>query len=149
MSNQSPFAHNDTKESPGFLLWQVCADWQRQIAQVLRPYELTQVQFALMASLLWLSRSQSQVTQIQLARQAKLDAMMTSQVLRSLEKRGLITRREHPQDTRAKVLELTDSGKSLVSRALPAVEAADHQFFSPLGALQSDFLQALCALGAT
>ena len=48
----TPFSVQEADESTGFLLWQVTMLWQRRIAAVLRPQGLTQVQFALLASLL-------------------------------------------------------------------------------------------------
>lgn len=146
MKSDEPFPGEDAKESTGFLLWQVTAVWQRQVSAVLRPHELTQVQFALLASLLWLSGLQDWVTQVNLARHAKLDEMMTSQVLRSLQKRGLIERHPHPGDSRAKHLALTSSGLAKVRAALPDVGRVDSEFFSALGAKRKRFNQDLHGL---
>ncbi len=132
---QLPFK-NDADASTGFLLWQVHAIWQRQITAALRPHGLTQVQFALLASLLWLMQRDEHITQIRLARHAKLDVMMTSQVLRALQARGLLERREHPTDTRAKVVALTDVGIATAMAAIPVVEQVDAQFFSAVGEQQ-------------
>jgi DNA-binding MarR family transcriptional regulator len=68
-----------------------------------------------------------------LARYSKLDVIMTSQVLRTLESRGLLLRHSHPTDTRAKVLELTQSGRDLVVAAIPIVEGVDDTFFAGKG----------------
>jgi DNA-binding MarR family transcriptional regulator len=88
----------------------------------LRPHDLTQVQYALLASLLWLSRTERSITQTMLARHTKLDAMMTSQVLRTLEGKGLVDRNAHPSDARAKILALTRRGRALAWEAVPLVE---------------------------
>ncbi|AXF86134.1 putative HTH-type transcriptional regulator [Ephemeroptericola cinctiostellae] len=133
---QQPFK-NDADASTGFLLWQVHAIWQRQITAALRPHELTQVQFALLASLLWLMQREENITQIRLARHAKLDVMMTSQVLRALQARGLLERREHPTDTRAKVVGLTEAGIAKAMAVIPVVEQIDAQFFSIVGEQQT------------
>jgi DNA-binding MarR family transcriptional regulator len=146
MKSEEPFPGEDAKESTGFLLWQVTAVWQRQVSAALRPHELTQVQFALLASLLWLSGLQEWVTQANLARHAKLDEMMTSQVLRSLQKRGLVERHAHPHDSRAKHLELTADGRTKVFAALPDVGRVDSHFFSALGVRRKNFNQALHSL---
>jgi hypothetical protein len=58
--------------------------WQRAVARALRPHRLTQVQYAILASLLWLTRREDHVTQVRLASHARLDVTMTSQVLRAL-----------------------------------------------------------------
>lgn len=126
-----PFEEKNANDSTGFLLWQVTALWQRQIAQALRPHALTQIQFVLLADLLWLStEKQIEVTQIMLARHTKADTMTTSQVLRTLEEKGHIERKVHSEDTRAKSLHLTPAGKKIVFKAIPSVEKVDKEFFS-------------------
>ena len=80
------------KQSPGLLLWQVSTAWRRKIEEALRPHDLTHVQFVLIASTGWLSKDGKLVSQIDLARHGKLDVNMTSQVIRALERRGLIVR---------------------------------------------------------
>lgn len=143
---QEPLPQLDANESTGFLLWQVNAIWQRNVAAVLRNHDFTQVQFALLASLLWLESREQWVTQAMLARHAKLDEMMTSQVLRSLEKRGYIERHPHPRDTRAKHLLLTNAGRSKTTEAVPQVAMVDMEYFSVLGGQREDFNQALRSL---
>jgi DNA-binding MarR family transcriptional regulator len=146
VKSRSPFSVEEANDSTGFLLWQVTALWQRAIAQALRPHDLTQVQYALLASLLWLSNRGEVVTQARLAGHAKLDVMMTSQVLRALEARGLLERRAHPTDTRAKALRLTAAGRALAARAVPVVEGADTAFFAGLGAARAGLNKHLLAL---
>jgi DNA-binding MarR family transcriptional regulator len=123
---------SDAADSPGLALWQVTNRWQAAQRAALRPFELTHVQFVLLASLAWLD-SDGPVTQRRLADHAAADAMMTSQVLRALEGRGLVTRMPHPDDRRARALAVTDRGRALADRAVVAVEACDRDFFAVLG----------------
>jgi DNA-binding MarR family transcriptional regulator len=146
MSERAPFSFEDADDSTGFLLWQVTAIWQRAVAAALRPHGLTQVQYALLASLLWLSGQEEWITQTMLARSTKLDMMMVSQVLRAMEARGLIERHPHPTDTRAKVLSLTEAGKETTRKAIPDVERADADYFHALGAGRGQFNASLLAL---
>jgi DNA-binding MarR family transcriptional regulator len=74
--------------------------------------------------------------------------MMTSQVLRALEARGLVTRAPHPDDARARVLAPTDAGRRAVSRALPVVEDADAAFFAAAGDGLPGLVRALGSLAA-
>lgn len=133
----------EAHDSPGFLLWMVCTQWQRAIATSLKPHGLTQVQFVLLASLLWLSAREEHITQVRLARHARMDVMTTSQVLGNLERRKLVTRKAHPTDTRAKALQLTKAGMELTRRAVPDVEREDARFFSGLGKQDAGFIRAL------
>lgn len=137
-------------DSPGFLLWQVTNLWQRQMRAVLKDVDLTHVQFVLLASLAWLCRDGGLVTQSAVAQHARIDAMMTSQVLRTLEQKGFIARVAHPQDTRANALSVTPQGTQLAQRAIGLVEEADRRFFGPLGAdipVFNDALQRLAGGG--
>jgi DNA-binding MarR family transcriptional regulator len=115
--------------SPGFLLWHLTLAWQRAIAAVLEPLQLTHVQFVLLACAWWLSRQGQVPNQLQLARQAGTDVKMTSQVVRRLEAKGLLHRQVDPSDSRARRLHLTAAGDRLARRAITAVEQADAQFF--------------------
>jgi DNA-binding MarR family transcriptional regulator len=124
--------HSTPDDSPGFLLWQVTNRWQAAQRAALQPFGLTHVQFVLLASLTWLDLD-GPVTQRRLAEHAATDPMMTSQVLRVLEARGLVKRAPHPNDKRARALTVTRAGRSLANRAVVAVEACDDAFFAVLG----------------
>ncbi len=77
------------------LLWRVTLRWKREIVAALAPLELTHAQFVLLASSWWIGTHQDELpTQRQVAAQAGTDPMMTSQVLRALEARGLLTREQ-------------------------------------------------------
>ncbi|RKR73420.1 MarR family winged helix-turn-helix transcriptional regulator [Frondihabitans australicus] len=145
-------AFPESAGSPGLALWRVTNVWQRQIRAALAPFDLTHVQFVLLASLAYLDRAPdldgvaAPVTQRDLAAHAGTDVMMTSQVVRALEAKGLVTRAKHPGDGRAVALEPTERGVALANQANGAVEAADAAFF---GVLPSDDLAGIVrALGA-
>jgi DNA-binding MarR family transcriptional regulator len=124
--------HQEPEESPGFLIWVITNRWQAAQRATLKPFGLTHVQMILLAALVWLE-GEGPVSQRQLADQAATDPMMTSQVIRVLESRSLVRRYPHPSDGRARALETTAAGRSLVNRALAAVEDCDAEFFSVLG----------------
>jgi len=122
----------EAERSPGLLLWRVTNAWQAEQRAALAPFGLTHVQFVLLASLAWLD-DEGPVSQRALADSARSDPMMTSQVLRALEAKGLVARAPHPTDARAKALTATDAGAALASAANAAVEAVDRRFFGRLG----------------
>ncbi len=118
-------------QSPGFLLWRVTNRWQRSIVAALKPLGLTHVQFVLLASVWWLSRDGAALpTQRDVADQAGTDPMTTSQVLRTLERRGQIERARDPEDGRARRVASTANGTQLAREAIEVVEAADRAFFA-------------------
>jgi DNA-binding MarR family transcriptional regulator len=143
-----PHSRFETPEqSPGFLLWRATLSWQRRIRSALEPHQLTHVQFVLLASLWWLAdHDDDPPSQARLAQQAGIDPMMTSQVTRKLEERGLLERPLDPTDSRARRLGLTSAGRALVGRALVDVEAADEAYFAALGRDRQAFLRALGTL---
>jgi DNA-binding MarR family transcriptional regulator len=118
--------------SPGFLLWHATLRWQRAIAAALEPLDLTHVQFVLLACAWWLNERGEEPNQLGLARQAGTDVKMTSQVVRSLERKGLLARAVDPADTRARRLTVTPRGAELAPRAIAAVERVDAEFFAPV-----------------
>ena len=117
-------------ESPGFLLWHATLRWQRAIAEALAPLDLTHVQFVLLACAWWLNHQGKQPSQVELASFAGTDVKMTSQVVRSLERKGLVERKTDAADSRALRLNVTARGARLAPRAINAVESVDATFFS-------------------
>src|SRR6266508_3537252 len=117
-------------DSPGFLLWHATLRWQRGIAQALAPLDLTHVQFVLLACTWWLNEQGERPSQIAVAAQAGTDIKMTSQVLRSLERKKLIEREVDAADARARRLHITRRGAQLAPRAIAVVETVDSAFFA-------------------
>ncbi len=126
-------------ESPGFLLWKVSNAWQRRQRAALLPFELTHSQFVLLATATWFG-AQETLTQARLSEHSGIDPMTTSQVVRTLEAAGLVARRAHPDDPRAKAITVTEAGKRKVRAAIVAVEETDAAFFAPVAASTSKLL---------
>jgi DNA-binding MarR family transcriptional regulator len=106
----------------------------------LAPHDLTHVQFVLLASAWWLGDHEEPPTQQRLAEQAGTDPMMTSQVIRKLAERGLVTRTPDPRDARALRLTVTPDGRELLAAALRDVERADADYFA---GVDDDFVAGL------
>lgn len=139
MSKEIEFQFKRPNDSPGYLLGQVTMLWQRKQKKVLDPLDLTQTQFVLLAALGWLSKKSKAVTQVDIANQSNADRMMVSKVLRTLEEKGFITRREHETDTRAKTIRLTAQGERVLQQAIIEVENVDLAFFATLDTKLSSF----------
>ncbi len=121
-------------DSLGFLLWHATLRWQRATAAALRPFALTHVQFVLLASTWWLGEQDDAPSQRQLAEHCGTDPMMTSQVVRTLETKGFVTREPDPTDSRVRRLCVTPAGRELAPRAIAVVEAADQAYFADVAA---------------
>ncbi len=133
MQDKIKFIFKTPEVSPGYLLNQLHLIWQRKVKNVLDPLNLTHTQFVLLASIAWLTNQKDDLTQVELASANNYDRMMVSKVLRTLQSKNLIERREHSTDTRAKVVTLTSKGKILLQTALTEVERMDVDFFEILG----------------
>jgi DNA-binding MarR family transcriptional regulator len=72
--------------------------------------------------------------------------MMTSQILRVLEKAGLVRRSVHDGDGRAVALGITEKGNSVAAEAGAEVEAVDAGFHAVLGENADAFADALHVL---
>ncbi|MDB5255472.1 MAG: MarR family transcriptional regulator [Chitinophagaceae bacterium] len=140
------FSVKQAEDSSGFLLWQVTTLWQRGIKKALDQIDLTHPQFVVLASLLWLSKQQQSVTQIDLSLHSKIDPMTTSTIIRTLERKELIKRREHDTDTRAKAVGLTSYGTKTTRQAVKIIEKFDAQFFESLGNRSKSFNSSLLTL---
>jgi DNA-binding MarR family transcriptional regulator len=138
----------DLDKNPGYQLWLATNAWQRIVRKALEPLHLTHVQFVLLASLSVLGEENACITQAQVSRFAATDENMTSQVVRSLADRGLLTRAEHPTDARARCLELTAEGAEVLAQARAAVKPARDKFFAPLGDRAETLAQLLREIAA-
>ena len=129
--------------SPGFLLWQATNLWQRRMRSALRESGLTHVQFVLLTSTVWLNDHEMETTQVAISKFAHADVMMVSQVLRSLEEKGLILRLQNSVDTRAHMISPTEKGRDLIGKAIKIVEDTDSAFFTMLDNNVGEFTEML------
>ena len=134
------------QESTGLLFARVYNAWHGRVKKALQKVGLTPPQVIILTSVGYLELQQDLVTQVNLAAFSDMDVMTVSQVLKLLLKKGLVERREHPQDSRAKVVFLTDIGRERMNQALPIVEAIDQTYFGQLGIQVSDFNRLLLKL---
>lgn len=105
---------------------------ERKLEQVLAPLDLTKTQFILLSITQFLSRRHDHITQTLISEYSGMDMMMISQVARRMQEKGFINRLPHPNDSRAKVLALSDLGKQQLLSAREKVSAAGEEYFSVL-----------------
>lgn len=127
-----PFGFEQPEDSPGFLLWQATVAWQRLLKEVLQPFELSHAQFVVMAVTGWFESNEQAPTQTDIIQKTKLDKMTVSKSLKQLVEKGWVKRVENQEDTRSKLVGLTAVGRRKMTKVIPAIEAADKQFFSSL-----------------
>lgn len=120
--------------SPGFLFWKTFNAWSRSIRHELERIDLTQVQYSILAAVSYLASTGEPISQQDVSNQLSMDKMMVSDVVKTLEKKKLLLRREHPSDGRSVSLHLTPEARRLLRLATPIVESADERFFGALNA---------------
>lgn len=125
------FSFKKPEDSPGFLLWQLTNQWQRQQRQALAKLGLTHAQFVVLAGVLWLSSlPDNTVTQKQVSELSKIDKMSMSDLVATLLQKKMLKRMSHNKDKRAYSLVLTNKGRRTVLKSIPVVEGIDREFFS-------------------
>lgn len=132
-----------TSQSVGYLIWRLVNKWQKKQKAALEPHNITPVQLLLLAGLAELSASSKEIKQSDLATYCRTDPMMTSQIIRSLEKRRLLKRGKHEKDGRAIKLSPTEKGQQMVLAALPVMLETDRFFFAGLGDRTNEFADAV------
>lgn len=115
--------------SPGFWLLQAALAWRSEVDSRLAPLGLTPTQFVMLATVGWLERLGDPPTQQAVADHAGADRMMTSKVVRTLARRGLLERVAHEGDARAVRLSLTASGREAARRATQVARDVDADLF--------------------
>jgi DNA-binding MarR family transcriptional regulator len=120
-------------EYPGFLLLRASNIWYRYARNILKKSGTTYAQFSILASLMYLSKEKNHVNQKQIALHAKLDIMMTSDVLKTLESKKLVIRYPNPEDRRHNSIKITQKGAALLSKIFIQIYKADVNFFEVLG----------------
>jgi len=132
-ASQARHPFSDPENNGGFVIWQVSMLWQRKLKAALDTLDITHAQFLLLAALDFLSTQKNIVSQQDLARHCRIDKMMTSKILRTMQKKGLLTRKKNKMDTRSKTLVLSDEGNDTLTKALKMVDKVDTDFLLPLG----------------
>jgi DNA-binding MarR family transcriptional regulator len=132
--------------SPGFLLWHATLRWQRAVTLALQEVSLTHVQFLVLGSCWWLSKTKGVPSQRDIAVHAGLDQVMTSQVVRALERDGLLERARDDEDGRVIRVRTTPTGRALAARSVVTIDEVDSAFFAPAGRLE-ELVDSLRILG--
>ncbi|MCB1145693.1 MAG: MarR family transcriptional regulator [Leptospiraceae bacterium] len=113
----------------GFQLWKISNEWQKVANRTLEPFDLTYTQYIALSGILELLQGTEDITQIDLSKFIEIDPMTCSSVIRTLLNKNFITRHSHPNDSRKKVIAITEFGTILLQRASLEIELAENNFF--------------------
>jgi DNA-binding MarR family transcriptional regulator len=115
----------------GYTLMHAAQTWRAEATAVLKPHGLTVPQFLVVMALFRQARhGWPGLKQAEIAGRLGMDANTTSQIVRGLERRGLLERAVDPGDARALALALTGVGVERGARASAAVRAMNDRYFA-------------------
>lgn len=117
-----------SNEDIGYLIWRISKIWQRGKLKILDEFGLTGPQLELLGAIYHLKKLNIETTQIVLSQVTDIDPMTTSTILRNLQKKGLINRKESKTDTRARIVEITKQGTDISTKAILKVKEAQEIF---------------------
>lgn len=104
--------------------------WQRAATAAPTPLGLTHTQFRMLTSIVGLhEHDRVDPSQREVAAHVGADAMVTSQVVRTLERAGYVVRVDDAHDARVRRLQVTEAGRELAFEAITLIEQLDREFF--------------------
>lgn len=133
----------EPEEMVGFLFWKIMYLWQHKMNKALKDVDLTHVHFTLLSGVAWLEKYGEPISQTKLADFTQTNVMVTSKIIRILEKKDFIERKNQGNDTRAKYVYLTEKGIKTLEKASKIAEEINQEFFGALGNQKTQFAENL------
>jgi DNA-binding MarR family transcriptional regulator len=122
-----------------WLLKQVQSAMRTAIDEALAPLGLTAAQAGVLSALAY----GAHLSNADLARESFVTPQSTVELLRTLEKRGLIVRRPHPSGGRSMPAELTPEGSKQLLAVHLAMREVEERLLRALGAEERKYLRVL------
>ena len=133
----------------GFVMWRVMHRYVREVDRVLRPFDLTHLQFTTLMLVAWMARTGQTGNQAELARFGDIHPMQVSNVLRALEGKRLVLRTPAARNALAKVVAITPAGIKTLREALPQVIGVQERLFGAEGRPGGSLLGSLVRVDTT
>jgi len=121
---------DDLRAAPGHLMRRCQQIAVSVFLDECRPWDLTPLQFAVLAEL----NRDGPDDQVGLGGALALDRTTIGVVVKKLEERGLVERSVSEKDRRSKPVSITKKGTGLIRDVLPSAEAAQDRMLAPLTA---------------
>jgi len=124
---------NVLSNRPGYLVRRLHQLAVSLAAQTLAPYDLTPVQYGVLATVCaWPG-----IDQVSTAEAVGIDRTTIVSVIDRLERKGLITRSVAPFDKRMRLLEATESGQEILEQLSDSIEQHRLSLLEPLSQAES------------
>ena len=122
-----------------YLINRVNAAVSSRLERALRQFDVTNVQSTCMSRM----RGRETMSSAKLARERRVSPQTMSQMIASLEKRGLISRDKESGDRRELLVSLTDKGRELLEFCDRAVDEIEPDFFAGINTSDHALLRTL------
>ncbi|MDB6182595.1 MarR family winged helix-turn-helix transcriptional regulator [Paracoccus fistulariae] len=135
---ESPFGqekYDDLWGRPGYLIRRLHQIHVGLFSEACGGLDLTAVQYAMLSVLF---SGGGKFDQLSLSKAVGVDRTSGADVIKRLERRGLIAREPSTEDRRAFVVSITEQGKEVVRQVRPMMEAAQDRLVSPLTSRERD-----------
>ena len=111
-----------------YLLAQLNAAIRLRLERALRDFDLTVAQYTAMSRI----RGREILSSAKLARAHHVSPQTMNELIGTLETRGLVVRREDPDNRRVLLVSLTDAGRDLLASCDRTVDGLEAEFFAAL-----------------
>jgi DNA-binding MarR family transcriptional regulator len=113
---------------PGYLVRRLHQIHIGLFAEACGHEEITPIQFGMLSAL----ENGEEMDQMTLSTAVGVDRVSGADVIRRLERRGLLERNASPRDKRAKLIKITEGGKAYANRVRPMMAKAQTELLKPL-----------------
>lgn len=124
---------------PGYLVRRLHQIHVAMFLEECNEFNVTPVQFAVLTVLF----NSDTMDQVSIANQIGVDRNTVADVIRRLEKRGVLERPASVADKRAKLARITDKGRAFVEAVQPAMIRAQRRLVKPLNDEEHEVLMTL------
>lgn len=131
--------YHDMWQRPGFLIRRLHQIHVAMFLEECEEFNITPVQFGVLTVLY----NRETLDQVSIANQIGTDRNTAADVIRRLERRGLLERPVSLTDKRTKLAKITDQGCAFVDAVEPAMIRAQRRFANPLNKEEKATLTAL------
>ncbi|MCC6609493.1 MAG: MarR family transcriptional regulator [Burkholderiales bacterium] len=123
-----PYRMLPLADRPGFLIRRLHQIHVAMFTEACAPFGITPVQYSVMTAL----EREGELDQASLGAEVGIDRANATDVIRRLERRGVLSRRAGKPDSRMKMCSLTPAGQRLAARMRSAVERAHRRTVAAL-----------------
>jgi DNA-binding MarR family transcriptional regulator len=120
-----------------YLIGQLNAAVRLRLERSLREFDLTVAQYTAMSRI----NGREVLSSAKLARAHHVSPQTMNELIGNLEARGLVQRREDPENRRVLLVSLTDEGRSLLAQCDRKVDGLEGDFFAGVDAAELGILR--------